>query len=361
MKKQGITILIHTTSSCNLDCEYCYCQKSKGYSNHMTFETFRTCISKIDDFLDSHYEICIIFHGGEPLLLGVAFYKQVFRFLKGGLKHRYSTGIQTNITLLNEQFIQVFQENNCGIGTSLDGKEFSHNFFRKYSNGKGTYEKVIEKMRILQESKIEYGIVSVINDYNVQDPLEFYSFLKEHPNARFRLNPMFVVKNSKICAVKPEVFGNFLIRLYELWISDNQPPKITSFEDIINNFLGKKHSSVCTFLADCSKSFYTLDTVGNVYSCCHFVGNHEFCYGNLLDAPFSKIITSDVHSRISQRTVQTKKLCHGCEFYKICFSGCMVNTTNEIYKEDYFCYAYKMIFKHIRKSLEESLNMDLVL
>ena len=355
MKKQGITILIHTTSSCNLDCGYCYCQENKGISNNITFEVFRTCIAKIDDFLEPHYEICIIFHGGEPLLLGVEFYKQAFRFLKSGLKHKYSTGIQTNLTLLNEQFTQVFQENNCGIGTSLDGNKFSHNSYRKYSNGKGTYEKVIEKMRILQESKIEYGIVSVINEYNILDPVGYYSFLKEYPNARFRLNPMFIVKTNKAYAVNPEAFGNFLIRLYDLWMLDKQPPKITSFEDIINNFIGKKHSSVCTFLADCSKSFYTLDSVGNVYPCCHFVRNPEFRYGNLLDSPFSKIITSDVRSHISQRTDQTQKLCHACEFYELCFSGCMVNTTNGIYNKDYFCYAYKMIFKHIGQSLEKFL------
>jgi len=355
MGRQSFTIIIQTTSSCNLNCSYCYCQENRDNSNNVTFETFRTCLSKIDDFLDTHYEICILFHGGEPLLLGVQFYEHVFKFLKEDLRHSYHTGIQTNLTLLNEQFIQLFQENNCRIGTSLDGHESYHNFHRKFGNGKGSYENVIEKIKVLQEKGIRYGIVSVINDYSVQSPTEFYSFLKEHPNTPFRLNPMFVVKNGRIYAVNPETFGEFLIRVYDLWIADEQPPKIETFEEIIKKLLDKNGSTVCTFLPDCTQAFVTLDWNGDVYPCCHFVGKSEFCYGNLLESTFSQIASTNIRSRISQRAVEAEKLCRGCDFHEICFAGCMANTLIDINLKDYFCNSYKIIFKYINNSLEELL------
>lgn len=355
MGKQLVTIIIQTTSLCNLRCGYCYCQSGRDSSDYITFENFRKCLSRIDGFFDPHYEICVLFHGGEPLLLGANFYKEAFRFLRG-LRHKYHTGVQTNLTLLNDDFIQLFQENNCRIGTSLDGDSSFHDFYRKYNDGKGSYEKVNKKIKTLQGAGVKYGIVSVINDYNIQSPIEFYSFLKEHTNTSFRLSPMFMVKNNRICAVNPKALGNFLTLLYDFWIADEHPPEITLFKDVINNFLMRNYSQLCTFHADCCQVFFTLDWDGNVYPCCHFVGNQAFCYGNLLESPFSAIFNSSVRFTVSQRTSLTEKLCQGCEFYEMCFSGCMANTINGIYNKDYFCHAYKILFEHIKKSLDEFLK-----
>jgi uncharacterized protein len=355
LKKQGITILVYTTSACNLNCGYCYSEKSKK-PKHITFETFKTCISKIDDFFGPNYEFSIIFHGGEPLLLGEEFFKQAFHFLKEGLKHKYCTGIQTNLTLINQGFINLFEENYCGVGTSLDGNQIMHNYYRKYSNGKGTYTCFMEKFRMVKKSKIECGVVSVIHDQNAVDPTQFYAFLKEYNETRFRFSPMFAIKDGKPYAINSEILGDFFINLYDLWISDEHPPKIIFFEDIIKSFLKGNRSSVCTFLRDCTKIFYTLDAEGNIYPCCHFVNRQEFCYGNLLNSSFSEIINSQVHSRVSKRGNYTKKLCSECEFYRMCFSGCMADTANGIYDKDYHCQSYQRIFRHIRKSLDEVLN-----
>lgn len=358
INKQFITIIIQTTSSCNLSCSYCYCQNTRKEPSIISLDTIKICLSKINHFFNPSDEICILFHGGEPLLLSIEFYKEVFGFLKKEYKRKYYTGVQTNLTLLDEKYIALFSENGCSISTSLDGSKLFHDRFRSFSNGAGSYEIVANKLRMLEANNINYGVVSVINEFNVQYPTEFYSFLKEHQNVEFGLSPMFNVGNGRIYAVDSKSLGNFLTKLYDCWIEDKNPIKINLFENIINNFIGNNLSPVCTFHNDCSQVFFALDYLGSVYTCCHFIGREEYCYGNLLVSTFPSIFNSKVRSIISNRfrLNMTKQICEICEYYNICFSGCMANTINGINDKDYFCDAYTTIFRHIKNSLIKSLK-----
>lgn len=356
MTNRTLTVIIHTTSLCNLNCDYCFCRVYNGPQKLMSYGTFSLCLSKIDSFLDPNVDIVILFHGGEPLLLGTEFYERAFQFLKLNVHRKYHVGIQTNLTLLNEHFAELFKEHNCQIGTSVDGPSISHDYHRKKPNGSGSHENVSNNLRLLQKMGIKYGIVSVITDQNVKSPEAFYLFLTEHPDSSFTLSPMFLIKPHGVLAIDPIAYGHFLCQLYDRWLLDQHPPHVSLFEDIIKSFLLDNYNCPCTFHTDCSEVFITIDGEGFVYNCCHFVGNQALCYGNLLHTPFADILKSSARTSISQRTLRIADQCQECEFYKICFGGCMAHTFSDINSRDYFCHSYKMIFKHIKNSLQDLPN-----
>jgi len=357
MPRKVVTLIFHTTSSCNLSCSYCYCQMNKDIAVKLSLHTFRECVQKADNFFGPEYEICFLFHGGEPLLLGKSFYKDAFRFLKERMTRKYYTGIQTNLILLDEDFVELFRENNCSISTSLDGYHPFNDLYRRYHNGQGTYVDVNKNIQLLREREVQYGIVSVINHHNVTKPEEFYCFMKEHPNVLFGLSPMFLTKEENIVATDPNDLGMFLIALFDLWIADSAPPRIIFFDEIIRSYIEGNASTVCTFHHDCTEVFFTIDGQGNVYPCCHFVGREQLCYGNLLRSSFSDVYNSDIRLYLSNRAVRSDNPCRACEFFQMCFSGCMATSRNGITSKDFFCNAYKMIFSHVKKYLERSLEM----
>jgi len=356
MQKKLVTIIFQTTSSCNLKCGYCYCRSNEDNTSRLSVDTVGKCVQRIADFFDDDYEICFLFHGGEPLLLGKRFYKDAFQFLKQRMEHKYYIGIQTNLVLLDDEFIELFRENCCSISASLDGYQPFNDLYRKYHSGQGTYVDVTLNMRLLQERGIQYGIVSVINCQNVRSPREFYCFTKEHPNVLFGLSPMFLKENENVIAPYPDQLGSFLIALFDFWIADPTPPRISLFEEIIRNLVEGNRSTVCTFHHDCSEVFFAIDGDGNVYPCCHFVGRGELCYGNLLRSSFYDVYNSDRRRSISERTIRSNNPCQTCEFFEMCFSGCMATSENGINSKDYFCNAYKMIFSHAKNYMEKSLR-----
>ena len=355
MPKTLVTIILQTTSHCNLHCSYCYCQTNLTTASKLSFSTFKDCILKVDSFFDNDSELCFLFHGGEPLLLGKNFFDEAFRFLKQHMKHKYYTGIQTNLILLDGEFIELFRQNDCSISTSLDGYPDLNDLHRKYYNGRGTYDDVMRSLMLLREKKVRYGIVSVITRNSVKNPTHFYHFMKEHPKVLFGLSPMFLKQDESIVAPNPEDLGDFLVTLFDLWVADQAPPRISFFEEIVGNFLENNRGTVCTFHHDCTETFIAIDSEGNVYPCCHFVGTKPLCYGNLLRSSFHDVYNSDSRLHLSKRAIRSNNSCQTCEFFKMCFSGCMATSENSILSKDYFCNAYKMIFLHVKNHLLDEL------
>lgn len=355
LTKEGpLTVILQTTSACNLNCIYCYCDHGK--SKPLVIKDFENIVIKLDESFNSNMDICLLFHGGEPLLLGIEFYQQAFSFLRKFERHFY-TGIQTNLTLLDEPFAELFLENKCSISTSMDGILSVHDINRKFSNGLGSFHCVREKMDLLNKMNIGFGIVTVLNNENIKSPRDFHTFINDNLNRRINFSPMFLPNQNGSNSVNIKKLGCFLILLYDIWVEDSSHSKLSFFEDIIANFLGGNLSPLCTFQESCGQDFITISSDGDVYLCSHFVGQKKYCYGNILISTFSEIWDSKTRIKMLEREKDSRARCRGCDFFEICFSGCMANTIESIYEKDYFCEAYKMLFRHIKKSLNYQLNL----
>jgi uncharacterized protein len=225
-----------TGATCNLACSYCFfLDKALLYPNshfRMTDETLEAYIQQV---IESHQgsEVTIAWQGGEPTLMGVDFYRKAIHFQE---KHRrpgmtFENTMQTNGTLLNEEWCEFFKENNFLIGISLDGPAHLHDAHRVDKGGRPTFDRVMQGLRLLQSHEVEHNILVAVNSVNADYPQEVYQFLRDVAKATWiqfipvveRINETglnLIQEGDHVStrSVRPAQFGRFLIQVYEMWI-----------------------------------------------------------------------------------------------------------------------------------------------
>lgn len=351
--EKHINVLVIASKACNLDCTYCY--RPHAETKNLTYEVFEKYIKNMDSFFPPETQISLLFHGGEPLLAGYDFYEKAFEFVSG-LDRKFGLGMQTNLTLLDEKTVELFKKYGCGFGTSLDGDDEINSKTRLIKSGNNSsYQIVTDKIQLLKSKGLSVGIISVITEYNM-DAKRFYQFVKDIGVWSVTPNPIYEFEESKICTPDIDELSGFMIDLFDLWIKDENPPKIDFFERICHMLLDTIPSRKCVFVKDCTQIMMTIDVDGEVYLCTHWIGKKDYSYGNALTTPFEEIWKSSVRAQMGKRYELVKKKCKDCRFWSMCYGGCMSHAGNDLYDKDYFCEMYKRVFGHIEKALEQALS-----
>ena len=334
-----------------MDCIYCYRDHEKV--SILDIDTFKLCLNNIVSHIDQDTSITVIFHGGEPLLAGYDFYEQAFEFIKN-IDRTIYVGIQTNLTLLDDKTISLFKANGCNFGASLDGDLLTNDMQRKFpkSDSRSCYEVVVKNIEKLNALDMSTGIISVLHDSNL-DPETYFSFAKGQNVWSIGFSPMFLKTGDQILAPDREKLSAFLIDLYELWIADSNPPNFDFFTRIVHSLCGEPLEKECTYSENCSTHLFAVDVAGSVYPCTHFLGDQDYCYGNLLTTSFFDIWSSKVRLELCKRSEKVYEACQPCKHWTICYGGCMSQGEKDIYDKDYFCPVYKRIYSHIEQSLKE--------
>ena len=308
----------------------------------------------MDAYFPPETQLSILFHGGEPLLAGYDFYKNAFALLRS-FDRKIGLGVQTNLTLLDDRLIELFKENGCGFGTSLDGDAQVNCKTRLMKHGSETnFDLVTRGIGLLKDHGMDTGIISVITEHNL-DAKRYYRFAKNVGVWSVTPNPMYEFDESRIGAPSLRAIGDFYVDLFDLWMADDDPPHIDFFERIIHTFLGAIPARKCVFTRDCTRCMMAVDTDGEVYLCTHWLGQSNYSYGNALTVPFSKIWESASRSRLSTRPDNLGTQCHDCRYWDQCYGGCMGHTREDFNDRDYFCPVYRRVFSHIEKTLRGAL------
>jgi uncharacterized protein len=167
-------------SKCNLNCDYCYyLEKENLYNNRNQVMSENLLERFIKQYIDSQTmpDIMFTWHGGETLMRPISFYKKAIE-----LQKKYANGrnidnsIQTNGTLLNDDWCKFFKENNFLVGISIDGPKDFHDEYRRDKMGRPSFHRVMKGIELLKKHGVEFNCMAVVNDYNVDYPLEFYNF-----------------------------------------------------------------------------------------------------------------------------------------------------------------------------------------
>ena len=174
-----ICVIVKVTHSCNLDCIYCY-TNPKAEKGIMDFETLENMIIKFSVANNQNQPIKFIWHGGEPLLAGLDFYKKVFEIQERIPEYDFINDIQTNGTLLNEEMLQFFSEYEFRIGISLDGYQNTHDANRHYKNGKQSFNDVFEGYLAARKNGTGSGVICVVNENTANNIYEIYQFFKQN-------------------------------------------------------------------------------------------------------------------------------------------------------------------------------------
>lgn len=290
---RGISLLIKPASSmCNMVCKYCFYKDESQYRQKqncgmMKLDTLKNVIRKT--LLNAEDFVSIVFQGGEPTIRGITFFREVIRLEKHYNRRNIviQNALQTNGYLINAEWCRFLHENHFLVGLSVDGIQQIHDYYRRDSHGNGTYEQVCQAAKLFDEYAVEYNILTVVTEDIAENINEVYRSYKEK-NWRYLqfipcLEPLEANCGTMSYALTPEIYGEFLKNLFDLWYQDFKQGDYTSirqFENYIQICMGMLPEA-CDQGGICSIQ-HVVEADGTVYPCDFYVMD-EYCLGNYND------------------------------------------------------------------------------
>lgn len=371
-------------SVCNLACDYCYyLEKGKFYpevKNHILSDELLEKF--IREYLECQTlpEVLFTWHGGETLMRPLSFYKKALE-----LQRKYARGrridncIQTNGTLLTDDWCRFFRENNFLVGVSIDGPQEFHDEYRRNRQGLPSFYKVMKGIELLKKHGVEYNAMAVVNDYNVEYPLEFYRFFKEigchyiqfapiverlgrHADGtrlaapgETAAAPAAAENHTEVPAlapfsVDPVKWGEFLSALFDEWLKEDVGTYyIQLFDATLANWVGEQ-PGVCSMAPTCGHAG-VMEFNGDVYSCDHYVFP-AYKLGNIRTHTLTEMMYSPRQLQFgADKLDKLPGQCKACEYLFACNGECPKNrfafTADGEPGLNYLCAGYKRFFRHV--------------
>lgn len=353
-------------AQCNLACEYCYYLEKESAVPKPGI--YRMNDELLETYIVQHIsasagpDIFFSWHGGEPTLAGLDYFKRIVRIQK---RHRPSNsrilnGIQTNGTLLNDEWCSFLASENFIVGISIDGPEEIHSFYRHFIDGRSAFNRTLRGYRLLQSYRIPCEVLCVVNALNAAQPLRVYRYLKEL-DARFITFLPLVEKNpdepGQVSgrSVQPKAFGEFMIAVFDEWkSSDIGIIKIQMVEEAIRTAFGMEHT-LCIFKKTCGR-VPVIERNGDFFSCDHYV-EPAHLIGNIHNTLLVELLESD-HQRLFGQAKHTSLLayCLQCEVLSMCNGACPKDrfafTPEGQPGLNYLCEGYRLFFNHCKPFVE---------
>jgi uncharacterized protein len=346
---------------CNLRCSYCYyIKKGDIYGsnvNLMNDETLENCI-KQHFSASSGDTILFTWHGGEPLLAGIDFYKKVLTIQNKHLPQgkNFINGIQTNGTMITKEWSRFFAVNRFVVGMSIDGPKRFHNAMRRTSNQSGSFERTLNGYQLLRRYGVNPEILCVVNSGNVRYPLDVYNFFKTLGAKYITFLPLVEKREVKTGVVSQESvpaleFGLFLSSIFDEWVkNDIGLVKIQIFEEALRTAFNQEHS-LCIFREICG-GVPVIEHTGDFYSCDHFV-EKDRSLGNINERPLEFFLNHPGQKTFGNAKLNTlPQYCIRCEVRKMCNGECprnrFITTPDGEPGLNYLCEGYKHFFTHCK-------------
>lgn len=364
-------------SLCNLRCKYCYyLEKNALYTEQKNHVISDEMLDKfIREYIEAQTSPDVLFcwHGGETLMRPISFYRRAIE-----LQRKYARGrridntIQTNATMLTDEWCEFFRENNFLVGVSIDGPQEFHDEYRRTATGKPTFHKVMQGIRLLNKHNVEWNALAVVNDFNADYPLEFYNFFKEIGCHYIQFTPIVerrIERNDGLSlapgmeeggelvdfSVTPEQWGKFLCTIFDEWVRhDVGTYFIQIFDATLANWAGVQ-PGLCSLAKECGHAG-VMEFNGDVYSCDHFV-YPEHLLGNINE----KTITEMMYGEKQREFAKLKhellpQQCRECPVEFACHGECPKNRfTRDKYGNpglNYLCKGYRQFFKHVKPYMD---------
>ncbi len=377
-------------STCNLDCSYCYYLSKEhfiydkpGKISDVVLEQF------IKQYIEGHGVGNVIFswQGGEPTLLGIDFFKKVLIYQEkwSNPNIKCDNDLQTNGTLLNDDWCKFLKENNFLVGLSIDGPEHLHDYYRCYSNDEGSFDKVMNAANLLNKYGVEFNTLTTVNRENAKHPLAVYRFLRDevkskrmqfipvaNPNeftekAAQYINKELPLMGSKQAkpgydnsiatdwSVDPDEFGNFLCRIFDEWYKyDIGKTWIYTFESAVYTAIGME-SPVCVFKPDCPFCL-VMEHDGSIFSCDHYV-YPEYKLGNIMDNHLTRYVYSLPQLNFSSKKRNSlTNYCKQCPVLEYCNGECpknrFISSPEGEPGHNYLCSGYRKFFEYVKPRIQ---------
>ena len=349
-------------SICNLDCHYCYYLKKEHLFPKT--ESFRMPDDILEEYIVQHIDaspgsvINFSWHGGEPTILGLDYFRKIVALQR---KHqpprrRVTNGMQTNGTLLDEDWCRFLAAEGFAVGLSLDGPQEMHDRYRVTKSQHPTYKQSMRGYKLLRQHRIPCNILCVVHAQNVQYPTQVYRFFKEIKAQYVEFLPLVEPQPDEEGGVSHRsvpalAWGNFLCTIFDEWMGqDIERVNVQIFEEAARTAFGQEHA-LCIFRETCG-DVPVIEHNGDVFSCDHFV-NTEHRLGNIRETPLVDLLECPTQRAFGQAKLDTlPRYCQACEVRNTCHGGCpkdrILRTPDGEAGLNYLCAGYKRFFTHCR-------------
>jgi len=343
---------------CNLDCDYCYyLDKQSMYPKGQTRMSRSVLKAYLTQTIGAQPDgqLTIAYQGGEPTLMGLNFFRRAVETAKGIARpgQMIEHTIQTNGTLLDQEWGAFLREHDFLVGLSVDGPPDLHDVFRKDKRGRPSFSQVMNGLEILKDHHVRYNILCTVNSANAVSPLEVYRFLRDQCQGSYlQLIPIVEVDlNGGVStrSVTPQLWGSFLTEIFDEWFRhDIGRVFVQPFEATLASWLGID-SPICVFSESCGRAV-ALEHNGDLYSCDHFVDN-KHRLGNILSESISDLIESSVQIEFGKsKSASLPTECLTCDFLFACHGECPKNRvipSEEGSMSNYLCTGYRHYFETV--------------
>ena len=358
---------------CNLACKYCYyLEKNKLYptaQRHLMSDKMLEQFTREYIEAQTMNQVLFTWHGGEPLLRSIDFYRKAI-----SLQQKYAGGrcidnvIQTNGTLLTDEWCEFFAQNHWLVGISIDGPQPYHDHYRLTAAGKPSWQKVMQGIKLLKKHGVEWNAMAVVNAYNVNHPLEFYRFFKENGCLFLQFTPIVerltrhedgrtlasLADKNEIplseASVTPEQWGYFLCAIFDEWVrKDVGKIFVEIFDCTLANWMGIS-PGICAYSKECGHAG-VMEHNGDVYSCDHFVFP-EYKLGNIRDHSLIDMLYGEQQQEFSRlKHSSLPRQCKECDMEFACHGECPKNRfMKDKYGDsglNYLCPGYYHYYQHV--------------
>ncbi len=366
---------------CNLDCKYCfYLEKEKLYPNERQWRMNDEVLERyIRQYIEAQPgpEVNFAWQGGEPTLLGLDFFRKAVALQKrfaGG--KTVSNALQTNGTLLDDEWCKFLAAENFLVGLSIDGPRELHDQYRVDKGQKPTFDRVMHGLELLKQHRVEFNTLTVVHRANSQQPLDVYHFLKSIGSQFLQFIPLVERKapaesseaeldfepppdlgqaenrESPVTAwsVQAGQYGNFLCAIFDEWVRrDVGKTFVQLFDVALGNWMGLG-SSLCVFAEKCGAAL-AIEHNGDLYSCDHYV-YPRYRLGNVMNQSLGEMAHSQQQVKFgNDKSDLLPQFCRRCEVRFACNGECpkhrFIRTPDGEGGLNYLCPAYKKFFNHI--------------
>ncbi len=358
---------------CNLACKYCYyLEKNKLYptaQRHLMSDEMLEQFTREYIEAQTMNQVLFTWHGGEPLLRSIDFYRKAISLQqKYAGDRRIDNVIQTNGTLLTDEWCEFFAQNHWLVGISIDGPQPDHDHYRLTAAGKPSWKKVMQGIKLLKKHGVEWNAMAVVNAYNVNHPLEFYRFFKENGCQFLQFTPIVerltrhedgrtlanLADKDEIslseASVAPEQWGYFLCAIFDEWVrKDVGRIFVEIFDCTLANWMGIS-PGICAYSKECGHAG-VMEHNGDVYSCDHFVFP-EYKLGNICDHSLIDMLYGEQQQEFSRlKHSSLPRQCKECDMEFACHGECPKNRfMKDKYGDsglNYLCPGYYHYYQHV--------------
>lgn len=352
MKLAKLTLQIKPVgNNCNLHCEYCYAMPFRCENfKILDLEVVEKIVKEAFEVTDN---LIITWHGGEPTMPGVKYYKDYMAIVeKYKAPHQNVVNmIQTNATLITDEFAQFFVDNDFIVSVSIDGDAETHNRNRHYASGKESYDKTMEGVTLLRKYGIYPPVIATVSKNTYEDcERTFKSFISEG-FTEIKFSPVYDSAEDEF-SISSDEWLTYIKRVMDLWMEMQDPSiKVREIDEVLEWFSGGQINT-CSSTNSCI-NWMSIDEEGNVYPCEYLRATES--YGNVKEMHIADVFNTEAHKRFVAKVMHIPDECKACEFYSMCGNGCpatRVRNNELVYNGVYvYCEERKGLYGYISEIL----------